>query len=116
LRHWCFLEKITDSITLHHLELKLADINKKRIPLHFNTPSQGSELNMARIQKSYTVAVFYAERHTFTYGDPGIKLKDPQILKVCKTNSNTQHSFTYTDVIEHYKDLPDIVEQVARTN
>jgi hypothetical protein len=32
-----------------------------------------------------------------------------------KTNSYTQHSFTYTDVIEHHKDLPDIVEQVAGT-
>jgi hypothetical protein len=70
---------------------------------------------MLRIQKGYTVAVFYAERHTFTYGDPGIKLEDPQILKVCKTNSYTQHSFTYTNVIENYKDLPDIVEQVAGT-
>jgi hypothetical protein len=109
LRHWCFLGEITDSIKLHHLELELADIKDKRIPLHFNTTGRGSELDMARIQKGYTVAVLYAEHHTFIYGDPGIKLEDPQMLKVCKTNPRTQYSFTYTDVIEHHKDSPNIV-------
>lgn len=109
LRHWCFLGEITNSITLHHLELELADINGKKIPLHFNTIGRGSELDMSRIQKGYTVAVLYAERHTFTYGDPGIKLEDPQMLKVCKTHPHTQYSFTYTDMIERHKDLSNIV-------
>jgi hypothetical protein len=34
---------------LYHLELELADINNKRIPLHFNTPGRGSELDMVWI-------------------------------------------------------------------
>lgn len=88
--HWCFLGEITDSATLHHLELELADVDDKRIPLHFNTPDRGSGVAIAQIQKGYTAAVLYAERHTFTYGDPGIKLVDPQMFKVCR------HSFPYS--------------------
>lgn len=83
-RHWCFLGEISESLTLHNLELELTDINGKMIPLHFNTPGRGSEFAPALIQKGHTVAVLYAERHTFIYGDPGIKLEDPQMLKVFK--------------------------------
>ncbi|XP_014554312.1 hypothetical protein COCVIDRAFT_39748 [Bipolaris victoriae FI3] len=82
MRHWCFLGEITNSITLHHLELELADINDKRISLHFNTIGRGSELDIASVQNGCTVAVLYAERHTFTYGDTGIKPQDPQMLKI----------------------------------
>lgn len=109
MRHWCFLGEITNSITLHHFELELADINDKRISLHFNTIGRGSELDIASVQNGCTVAVLYAERHTFTYGDTGIKLQDPQMLKVYKTHPHTQYSFTYTDVIEHHKDLSNSV-------
>ncbi|KAJ4373764.1 hypothetical protein N0V83_002503 [Neocucurbitaria cava] len=81
LRHWCFLGEITDYTTLHHLELELTDIDEKKIPLHFYTDSRGSELVPAQIQKGYTVAVLYAQRRAFTYGDPGIRHEDPQKLK-----------------------------------
>lgn len=86
-RHWCFLGEITDSITLHHLELELTDTDVKKIPLHFNTDGRGSEFSIAQLQKGYTVAILYAERHTFVHGDPGIKLIDPEMLKVRKTHS-----------------------------
>ncbi|KAH8699373.1 hypothetical protein GQ44DRAFT_753649 [Phaeosphaeriaceae sp. PMI808] len=82
LRRWCFLGEIVDSITLHHLELELTDVDGKNIPLHFNTDGRGIELAPAQIQKGYTVAVLYAQRHVFMYGDPGIRHEDPQKLKV----------------------------------
>jgi len=92
LRHWCFLGEIVDSTTLHHLELELTDVDGKKIPLHFNTDGRGSELAPAQIQKGYTVAVLYAQRHVFTYGDPGIRHEDPQMLKVRTANPYNQAS------------------------
>ncbi|KAF2465698.1 SET domain-containing protein [Lindgomyces ingoldianus] len=82
LRLWCFLGEIVDSITLHHLELTLTDIDDKKIPLHFNTDGRGRELAPAQIQKGHTVAVLHAQRRVFMYGDPGIGLGDPQMLKI----------------------------------
>lgn len=82
LHHWCFLGEIVDSTTFHHLELTLMDVDGKKIPLHFNTEGRGSELATAKIQKGYTVAVMYAKRHVFMYGDPGIRHENPQMLKV----------------------------------
>ncbi|KAH6613217.1 hypothetical protein C7974DRAFT_322137 [Boeremia exigua] len=87
-RHWCFLGEITDSITLHHLELELTDADDKKIPLHFNTDGRGSEFSIAQLRKGYTVAILYAERHTFIHGDPGIKLIDPKMLKIFPVSLN----------------------------
>ncbi|CAA9960698.1 SET domain-containing protein [Pyrenophora teres f. maculata] len=113
IRHWCFLGEIVDSITLHHLELKLTDVEAKRIPLHFNTDGRGSELASVQIQKGYTVAVLYAQRRVFTYGDPGIKHTDPQMLKVRTANPCSETSLRFTDVILPYEDLSRITKQVA---
>ncbi|KAF2174411.1 hypothetical protein K469DRAFT_788691 [Zopfia rhizophila CBS 207.26] len=77
LRYWCFLGEIVNSTTLHHLELELTNVDDKKIPLHFNTNSRGSELAPAQIQKGYTVTVLYAQRHVFTYRDPSIRHEDP---------------------------------------
>lgn len=81
--HWCFLGEITNSVTIHHLELELRDVDDRSIPLHFNTVSRGSELIAAQTQSGYTVAVLYAKRRAFTYGDPGIDHIDSRLLKVC---------------------------------
>lgn len=109
-RHWCFLGEISDSITLHHLELQLVDVDDKTIPLHFNTKGRGSEFSVAQLRKGYTVAVLYAESHAFVHGDPGIKLICSEMLKVRKTHLAIQFPPGLTDVIE---DLPCIVGQVA---
>ncbi|KAF1842000.1 uncharacterized protein K460DRAFT_370009 [Cucurbitaria berberidis CBS 394.84] len=82
LRHWCFLGEITGHTILHHLELELTDVDDKKIPLHFYTDGRGSELTPAQIRKGYTVAVLYAQRRVFTYGDPGIRHDNPQKLKI----------------------------------
>jgi hypothetical protein len=83
LRHWCFLGEIVGHTTLYCLELELRDINNKKIPLHFYTNGQGSELEPAQVEQGHTVAVLYAQRRAFTYGDPSIRHEDPQKLKVC---------------------------------
>lgn len=82
LRHWCFLGEIVDSMTLHHLQLELTDVDDKEVPLHFYTDGRGSELSPAQIQKGYTIAVPYGKRRVFMYGDPGIRHEDPKMLKV----------------------------------
>jgi hypothetical protein len=83
-RHWCFLGEITGSATMHHLELEMKDVDEKSLPLHFNTDSLGRELRGDQIRTGYTVAVLYAKRHRFTFGDPGIKHVNPELLKVCR--------------------------------
>ena len=83
LRYWCFLGEITDSLTLHHLELKLRDVDDRNVPLHFYTDGLGSEVAPAQIQKGYTVAVPYGRRYVFIHGDPGIRHEVPKMLKVC---------------------------------
>ena len=65
VRHWCFLGEIVDFTILHHLELKLADIDNKEVPLHFYTHGRGSEMVPEQIHKGHTIAVLYAERHVF---------------------------------------------------
>ena len=81
-RHWCFLGEIVDFGMLLRLEMKIKDVDGKEIPLYFYTDGRGSELAPAQVQKGYTVAILYAQRHAFVYGDPGIRHEDPQMIKV----------------------------------
>jgi hypothetical protein len=108
-RHWCFLGEITDSTTIHHLELKLTDVDDKTMPLHFNTASRGTEVASARVRNGYTVAVLDARRRAFIYGDPGIDHVDFRMLKVRKTHSHAGSPCGVTNVIENRADLPSII-------
>lgn len=112
-RPWCFLGEIVDSITLHHLELSLTDVDGKTIPLHFYTDSRGRELAPAQIQKGYTVAVPYAQRRVFLYGNPGIRHEDPKMLKVRTARPCNQASLGFTNVTRRHEDLPNVTEEVA---
>jgi hypothetical protein len=80
--HWCLLGEIIKSTTIHHLELELADIDHEIFPLHFNTAGRGREMENTKIQEGCTVAVLYAKRRAFMYGDPGVDHVDPRMLKV----------------------------------
>jgi hypothetical protein len=80
--HWCLLAEIVSSMTLHHLELQLTDADLESFPLHFNTAGRGNEMESTKILEGYTVAVLYAKRRAFMYGDPGIDHVDPRMLKV----------------------------------
>jgi hypothetical protein len=81
-RHWCFLGEIMDITMLLRLELELKDVNNKRIPLLFYTNGRGNELEPEQVQKGYTVAILYPQRHAFLYCAPGIRLEDPRLIKV----------------------------------
>jgi hypothetical protein len=61
--HWCFLGKIIDFTTLYHLEMETKDVDGGRIPMHFYTNNQGSELAPAQVQSRYTVAILYVPLH-----------------------------------------------------
>jgi hypothetical protein len=82
LHHWCFLGEIVSHTTLHHLELELTDVDNETIPLHFYTSGLGSELSPSQIRKGYSIAVLYAQRYVFIYGDPGIRQENLQLFKV----------------------------------
>jgi hypothetical protein len=97
-RHWCFLGEIVDVTMLRHLQLELKDVNEKAIPLQFYTEERGSELEATRVRKGNTVAVLYAQRHRFIYGNPGIRHEDPRMLKVCLDNFSGHLPFVFTDV------------------
>jgi hypothetical protein len=71
-----------DFATFLRLQIEIKDVDGTTIPLWFYTDSRGSELVPAQVQKGYTVAILYAERHAFMYCEPGIRLEDPQMIKV----------------------------------
>jgi hypothetical protein len=81
-RHWCFLGEIVDFTIFLRLQMEIKDIDGTTIPLYFYTDSRGSELVPAQVQKGYTVAILYVERHAFMFCEPGIRHEDPQMIKV----------------------------------
>jgi hypothetical protein len=62
--------------------MEIKDVDGTTIPLYLYTDSRGSELVPGQIQKGYTVAILYAERHAFMFGEPSIRHEDPQTIKV----------------------------------
>lgn len=81
-RHWCFLGEIVDFLTLVRLQMEIKDVDGRKIPLYFYTDGRGSELTPAQLQKGFTVAILYAQRHALTYDEPGIRHEDPRMVKV----------------------------------
>jgi hypothetical protein len=81
-RHWCFLAEIVDFSLFIRLQMDVKDVNGTTVPLFFHTDRRGSELAPSLIQKGYTVAILYAVRHAFMYSDEGIRLENPQMIKV----------------------------------
>ncbi|PGH26701.1 hypothetical protein AJ80_01647 [Polytolypa hystricis UAMH7299] len=81
-RHWCFLGEIVDFASLLRLQMEIEDIDGTKIPLYFYTDGRGSELAPARVQKGYTVAILYAQRHAFMFCEPGIRHEDPRMIKI----------------------------------
>ncbi|KAI0528336.1 heterokaryon incompatibility protein-domain-containing protein [Xylaria digitata] len=81
-RHWCFLGEIVDFATFIRLQMEIKDVDGTTIPLYFYTDGRGSELAPARVQKGYTVAILYAERHQFMFSELGIRHEDPRMIKI----------------------------------
>ncbi|KAK2053463.1 hypothetical protein LY76DRAFT_274506 [Colletotrichum caudatum] len=87
-RHWCFLGEIVDFTWLLRLQMEIKDVAGTTIPLYFYTDSRGSELASEKVQKGYTVAILYAERHAFAFCEPGIRHEDPQMIKIFPLSLN----------------------------
>lgn len=81
-RHWLFLAEIVDFAKLLRLQMDLKDVDGTTIPLFFYTYGRGSELTPSQVQKGYTIAILYAERHAFMYSEPGIRLEETTNFKV----------------------------------
>ena len=62
--------------------MEIKDVDGRKIPLYFHTDGRGSELAPAQVQREYTVAILYAQRHAFMFGEPGIRHEDPRMIKV----------------------------------
>jgi hypothetical protein len=71
-----------DFATLLRLQMEIKDIDGTTIPLYFYTDGRGSELVPAQVQKGYTVAILYAERHAFMSFELGIRHEVPRMIKV----------------------------------
>ena len=81
-RHWCLLAEIVDFTLLFRLQIEINDIDGSKVPLFFYTDGRGSELAPAQVQREYTVAILYAQRHAFKFDKPGIRHEDPRMIKV----------------------------------
>ncbi|KAG6030569.1 hypothetical protein E4U19_000408 [Claviceps sp. Clav32 group G5] len=81
-RHWCFLGEILESKYVLHLGFKIMDIRGDRIALHFYTKGKGKELKPSQYQRGYTVALLDPLQYLFKDGDFGIRLEDPQMIKI----------------------------------
>jgi hypothetical protein len=81
-RHWLFLAEIVDFGRLLRLQMTIKDVDGMMVPLSFYTEGRGSELEPSLIQKGYTIAILYAEFHTFAFSEPGIRLEELTNIKV----------------------------------
>jgi hypothetical protein len=81
-RHWLFLAEIVDFATLLRLQMDIKDVDGTTVPLFFYTDGRGSELAHSQVQKGYTVAILYAQRHAFVFSEPGIRHEEPTNIKV----------------------------------
>ncbi|OIW30394.1 hypothetical protein CONLIGDRAFT_714757 [Coniochaeta ligniaria NRRL 30616] len=102
-RHWCFLAEIVDVVMLlqSRLKLELKDIDGRKVDLLFYTPGRGVELDHTRVQKGYTVALLYAERHKFRFEpQPGIRHEDPSRIKIFTTS--LEGLFALSDEVQQY--------------
>ncbi len=62
--------------------MEIKDVDGRKIPLYFYTDGRDSELAPAQVQRGYTVAILYAQRHAFVFCEPGIRHEDPRMIKV----------------------------------
>ena len=76
------LAEIVDISVLLRLEMELKDVDGRKTQLFFYTADRGRELELALVQRGYTVAILYAERHVFASSEPGIRHEDPGMIKV----------------------------------
>jgi hypothetical protein len=62
--------------------MDIKDVDGKTVLLFFHTNGRGIELAPSQVQKGYTVAILYAQRHVFMFSEPGIRHEKPTNIKV----------------------------------
>ncbi|KAJ6003540.1 SET domain-containing protein [Penicillium canescens] len=83
-QHWCFLAEIVDFDFLTRLHMEISDVDGRKLPLFFYTDGRGSELDLTKIQRGYTIAILCAQQHAFMFDKPGIRHEDPARVKTCQ--------------------------------
>ncbi|KAG6020366.1 hypothetical protein E4U19_006414 [Claviceps sp. Clav32 group G5] len=81
-RHWCFLGEILEPVFILPFDLEVVDIHNKKTKVHFYTEGAGTEIDASQHQPGHTVAIIDATRYDFKFGPPGIRHKDPQMIKI----------------------------------
>ncbi|KAG6093087.1 hypothetical protein E4U30_004679 [Claviceps sp. LM220 group G6] len=78
----CFLGVIISVKLSDRLEFEIMDIHRETIPLHFYTKGLGSEMPPSLCYRDNTVAILDASQDVFQSGTPGIRIEDPQKIKI----------------------------------
>ncbi|KIW21822.1 uncharacterized protein PV07_12754, partial [Cladophialophora immunda] len=68
--------------------MDVKDVDGTTVPLFFYTQRRGSELAPSEVQKGHTIAILYAQRHTFMFSEPGIRLEEATNIKIFPLSLN----------------------------
>lgn len=74
--------------------MSVKDINGTTNPLFFYTDERGRELAPSQVQKGYTIAILYAQHHTFMPSETGIRHEEPTNIKVQFIIAITDHKLS----------------------
>ncbi|KAG6165405.1 hypothetical protein E4U51_004381 [Claviceps purpurea] len=78
----CFLGVITSVKISDRLEFEIMDIHHQIVPLHFYTKGRGTEMPPGLCHRDNTVAIIDASQDVFESGTSGIRIEDPQKIKI----------------------------------
>jgi len=112
-RHWLFLAEIVNFATLLRLQMDIKDVDGTTVPLFFYTDRRGSELAPSQVQKGYTIAILYAQRHAFMFSEPGIRHEEPTNIKVLLQLLLRQQTWSTFLTQRDPTDISTITKQVA---
>jgi hypothetical protein len=86
-RHWCLLAEIIEVDYFFRLRLWVKDRSGKEFPLSFHIEDDTRWLDMSRFQKGRTVAIMYAEQHSFLDMTIGIRQETTSTIEVISSPS-----------------------------
>jgi hypothetical protein len=87
-RHWCLLAEITEVEYIFRLRLWVKDRSEKEFPIAFYIEDNERFLNLNRFQKGMTVAILYAEQHSFLDMTVGIRQESTNTIEVSQVSES----------------------------
>lgn len=81
-KHWCFLAEIIDIELFIRTKLIVRDKEGATVPVTFYTDGKGTEFAPSQLQPGYTVAILYAQKHSFLDLTTGIRQEEICGIKV----------------------------------